>query len=195
MPIATAIEPRSPERLVDPQFIHRWSSRALSGETITEEELGSLFEAAKWAPSSFNNQPWRFIYGRRDSVDWSTFLDLLVENNKVWAQRAAVLIVIVSKQNFDNGKPSRTHSFDAGAAWMSLALQGSMMGLVVHAMEGFDYERARKDLAIPSGYTVEAMVAVGRRGRVEDLPETLQVREFPNSRKRQAEIVFEGGFR
>jgi hypothetical protein len=105
-----------------------------------------------------------------------------------------VLVVVVSKTVFESGTPCRTHSYDSGAAWMSLALQGSMMGLVVHGMQGFDYERTRAALEIPDEFQVEAMAAIGRPGRIEDLPEALQARETPNDRRPLAQSICEGPF-
>jgi nitroreductase len=185
---------RQPDHAVDRVFVDRWSPRAMSGEELTGEELLTLFEAARWAPSSMNNQPWRMLYAPRTSRHWPLFFDLLVDSNKVWCARAAVLVVVISKATFENGKPCRTHSYDGGAAWMSLALQGSLMGLVVHGMQGFDYDRAGIDLGIPEGFQVEAMAAVGRPGRVEELPEQLQARETPNERRPLAQSVCEGPF-
>jgi nitroreductase len=186
---------RKPEHGVDEQFVNRWSPRAMSGESFDPETLRTLFEAARWAPSSNNNQPWRFLYARRETELWPLFSDLLAESNRIWAVRAAVLIVIVSKTTFDfNGKPARTHSFDAGAAWGNLALQGSLKGLVIHGMQGFDYDRAKETLRIPDEYQVEAMIAVGKPGLKEDLPEHLREREFPSGRKDLAEIIEEGFF-
>ena len=180
----------------DPLFVERWSPRAMSGEPIRPGELMPLIEAAKWAPSSFNNQPWRFIYGYRDKEGWKTLLGLLEPGNASWAKNAGVLIVVVSKKTFDyNGKPSRTHHFDAGAAWASLALEGSLRGLVVHGMEGFDYDRAKAELKIPDDYDVEAMIAVGKPGRPEDLPEKMRQREVPSTRKSVSQIAFEGYFK
>ena len=176
-------------------FVRRWSPRALSGEEISEGELLSLFEAARWAPSSYNGQPWRFLYARRGTPAWQTFYDLMVEFNQSWAGEAAALVVIVSRETFEhNGKPARTHSFDAGAAWMSLALQATLSGLVAHGMQGFDYDRAKEVLGVPDGYQVEAMVAIGRPGERDDLPEKMQKTEQPNSRKNVSEIAFEGAF-
>ena len=187
---------RKPEYDVDPIFPRRWSPHAMSGEDISEEELMTLFEAARWAPSSNNNQSWRFLYARRNTPNWATFFDLLSTRNQIWAKNAAVLIVIVSKNTFDlNGKPSRTHSFDTGAAWENLALQGSIKGLVVHGMQGFDYDKAREMLNIPEEYTVEAMAAVGKPGNREDLPEDMREWEYPNNRKKVREFTFEGSFR
>src|SRR5437763_3867791 len=143
-------EARKPDRPVDPLFVDRWSPRAMSGEEIPEEELRILFEAARWAPSSFNNQPWRILYARRDSEHWPLFFDLLVEGNKAWVKNAAALLLFISKTTFDHsGAASVTHSFDTGAAWENVALQGWLKGYVVHGMQGFDYERARTALGIP----------------------------------------------
>ena len=180
---------------VNQLFLERWSPRAMSGEAIPPDELMVLFEAARWAPSSNNNQPWRILYAHRDSAHWPTFLSLLVESNRVWAQHAAALLLFISKQSFDyNSKPSITHSFDCGAAWENLALQGTLSGYVVHAMQGFSYTHAKSELNIPEGFQVEAMVAVGKPGRIDDLPEELQKREFPSGRKSLSEIICEGAF-
>jgi nitroreductase len=188
-------EKRHADYPIDSLFIDRWSPRAMSGEEIPEEELRALFEAARWAPSCYNNQPWRILYAGRDSEHWPLFFDLLVEGNKAWAQNAAALLLLVSKTTFDhNGQPSPTHSFDTGAAWENLALQGWLKGLVVHGMQGFDHERARTGLNIPEGFHVEAMVAVGRPGRKEDLPERLQQRETPSDRRKLTETICEGPF-
>jgi nitroreductase len=187
---------RKPQYPVDPIFLNRWSPRAMSAEEICPKDLMSLFEAARWAPSANNNQPWRFLYAKREGRYWPVFLDLLNESNQVWAKNAAVLIVVTSKQTFDqNEKPSRTHSFDCGAAWENIALQGSLKGLVVHGMQGFDYDKARMALQIPDLYTVEAMIAVGKPGRKDDLPAHLLEREVPSSRKPVAEIAGEGPFK
>lgn len=187
---------RQPDHEIQPLFVERWSPRAMSGEAIGETELMSLFEAARWAPSSYNNQPWRFLYALRDSAHWSVFFSLLAQPNQTWAKNAAVLIVMVSKSTFDhNGKFARTHTFDAGAAWQNLALQGAAQGLIVHGMQGFDYERAKKVLEVPNEYTVEVMVAVGKPGDVASLPEHLREREVPSGRKPLTEIAYAGKFR
>lgn len=176
-------------------FLNRWSSRALSGEGLTDNELMPLFEAARWAPSSYNGQLWRFLYAKKSSGEWQTFFDLLVEGNRVWAKNAAVLVVILSRKRFETrDRDSRTHSFEAGSAFENLALEGTRRGLVVHGMEGFDYERAREVLKVPNVFQVEAMVAIGKKGRKEDLPEKLQARERPNSRRPIEELVIQGVF-
>ncbi len=181
---------------MQPWIVNRWSPRALSGEPIRQDELMSLLEAARWAPSSFNGQPWRFFYARRDTEHWTPYFDLMGEFNQQWASNAAVLIVVVSRTTFEhNEKPAATHSFDTGAAWQNLALQAGAMGLVAHGMQGFDYEKAHQMLRLPEQYAVEAMVAVGRPGRREDLPEDMRKREEPSGRKPIEQIAFEGTFR
>lgn len=188
-------EQRQADHPVDSMFVDRWSPRAMSGEEISREELMVLFEAARWAPSSYNNQPWRILYARRNSEQWPLFFDLLVDTNKAWCRNAAALLVFISKTTFDhNGKPSRTHSYDCGAAWENLALQGYLKGYVVHGMQGFDYESARTVLNIPDGFQVEAMAAIGRPGAKEALPEELQKREMPNNRRKLEQTVCEGAF-
>ncbi|MES2205935.1 MAG: nitroreductase family protein [Pseudomonadota bacterium] len=180
---------------VDPIFIDRWSPRAMSGECIEEPALKVLFEAARWAPSSYNNQPWRFLYARNQTEHWPLFLDLLADANKAWAEKAAVLVVILSKTTFDyNGKPSITHTFDAGAAWENLALQGFSHNYVVHGMQGFDYDRAQAALNVPEDFKVEAMIAIGKPGKNELLPDQLREKETPSDRKPLEEIICEGPF-
>lgn len=193
--VPNIFEFRRPGHDISPIFINRWSPRAMSGEEISKEELMRLFEAARWAPSSMNNQPWRFLYTMRSSSHWEKFFGLLSANNQSWCKNAAVLIVTVSKKTFDfNGKPARTHSYDTGAAWACLALQGSFMGLVVHGMQGFNYEQAQAILKVGEDHQVEAMIAVGRPGNKRDLPIALEQREFPSDRRKLEEIVLEGGF-
>jgi len=201
----TAVDPRLAEnpRLadypIDPLFLQRWSPRAFSDETIRETELLALFEAARWAPSGGNAQPWRFLYARRDTAHWAKFLGLLVPFNQAWASRAAALIVLVSDPIFlppgaDKPVSLRSHSLDAGAAWASLALQATRAGWRAHGMGGFDAERAAIELNVPAGQTVELAIAIGRPGERSSLPEAYQAREFPSGRKTVAEFAFEGGF-
>ncbi len=186
---------RQTEFPIEAIFTKRWSPRAMSGKAIDIKELDSLFEAARWAPSSFNNQPWRFVYALRDTSNWEKFLNLLVPFNQTWAKNASALVVIVSKNTFDhNGEPMPTHSFDTGSAWQNLSLEGSARGLVVHGMGGFDYAKAKTELAIPDGYTVEAMAAIGQVGALDVLPEQMQKGEVPSQRKPLKDIVFEGQF-
>lgn len=181
---------------IEPIILNRWSPRALSEELMSNEELMSLFEAARWAASSYNGQPWHFIYSKRNDQYWQTFFKLLVPFNQTWAYNASYLIVVIARSTFAyNNEPSRTHSFDTGAACQNLALQGHSMGLVVHAMEGFDYEKAKLDLSIPDPYNVQAMVAVGKPGEIHNLPEELQKREEPSDRKSISNFIAHGTFK
>lgn len=188
-------EKRKADHQIDSLFLNRWSPRAMTGETISQAELLTLFEAARWAPSSYNYQPWRFLYAHRDTKHWQTFFNLLVEFNQSWAHSAAVLVVFISRTQFDfNGEPAPTHSFDTGAAWENLALQGSLKGLAVHGMQGFDYERARTELNVPEGFQVEAMCAIGRPAKAESLSEGLLAKESPSGRRKLEETICEGPF-
>src|SRR5579883_1807658 len=185
-------EIRHADHPIDPLFLDRWSPRAMSGEALSAEELLTLFEAARWAPSSGNAQPWRMLYARRDTPAWPAFLGLLTDSNRVWATRASALVLFVSRSIDDRGRTSVTHSYDTGAAWGLFALQGYLKGYVVHGMQGFDYERARTALDIPAQFRVEAMAAVGKPAAKETLPEALQARETPSARRALGETVFEG---
>jgi len=163
----------------------------MSGEKITDDELYSLFEASRWAPSSYNNQPWRFYHAKRDGAGWNTLFSLLVPFNQSWAKNASALVVLASKKTFDDGTQSRTHSLDAGSAWQNLALQGNANGLVVHGMQGFDYEKAQSVLGLDETYEVEMMIAIGKPGQAREvLPESLQEREVPSQRKPFSDFVF-----
>jgi nitroreductase len=167
----------------------------MSGESISQAELAVLFEAARWAPSAGNTHPWRILYAHRDSEHWSRFFDLLVERNQVWCRNAAALLMFISRKTHEQtGRPLVTHSYDTGAAWENLALQGMLSGFVVHGMAGFDYARARTTLSIPEDFQVEAMAAVGRPGPVTVLPEDFQARESPNTRRAISDLVFEGRY-
>ena len=187
---------RRADHPIEAQFLDRWSPRAMTGEEISREELLSLFEAARWAPSASNLQPWRALFARRGTPEWPKFFGLLAEGNQAWTHNAAALVVFVSQSiNERTGRPSVTHSYDTGAAWGYFALQGSLRGLVVHGMAGFDYERARGELSIPDAFRVEAMAAVGRPAPKETLPPALQAREIPSDRKPVEEWICEGAWR
>ncbi len=186
---------REVENDINPLFVNRWSPRAMSGEEISHDDLMGLFEAARWAPSYYNNQPWRFIYAKRNTDHWQRLFSLLVEGNKTWAKNAAVIVVVISRKNFEfNEKPAITHQFDAGAAWENLALEATSRELVTHEMQGFDFNEARKVLGIPDSFDVMAMIAIGKLGQKENLPRDLQEREYPSNRKPLEEIVKEGKF-
>ena len=186
---------RTSEYPVEDMFLKRYSPRALSGEPISKEELMTLFEAARWAPSNYNIQPWRFVYAMRDTSEFDTHFSLLVDFNQTWCKNASALVVAISRKKTDDSKNDNvTHSFDTGSAWMSLALQASSMGLVAHGMSGFDFAMAKEKLDGPDDHQVEMMFAIGKHGKIEDLPEAMRAGETPNGRKNLEEIIFEGKF-
>lgn len=183
---------------IDSLFLERWSPRAFTGEPIAEADLLSLLEAARWAPSSYNLQPWRFLYAHRDTPSWPRFLGLLNEFNRSWAYAASALVIIVShvlmERPGSEPVPSPTHSFDAGAAWAQLALQATRAGWHAHGMAGFDRERSLIELNVPPHYQAQAAIAIGRLGDPSLLPEQLAAREHPSDRRPLGELAFEGGF-
>ena len=147
---------------VSENIIYRWSPRSMNGEALTKEELLPLFEAARWAPSAFNNQPWRFYYALRDSDRFKDLLGLLVDKNRQWCLNAAALMIVVSKKTYDhNDSPMRSHVYDTGAAWMALAIEGLRRGYVVHGMAGFDDKAAAEYLSLGEAYQINFMAAVG----------------------------------
>ncbi len=195
----TTVGPRTSDHEIEPMFLERWSPRAYSGEAIPEAELMQILEAARWAPSSYNSQPWRFIYARRDTPHWEPMLSLLNDGNRSWAKEAAVLMVLVSSSLMtvpgqDKPVPSHSHSLDAGSAWGYLALQAAKLDWHAHAMVGFDMQRAFAELNVPEGYRVETVIAIGRIGDKSKLPEGLRARETPNSRNPLSASIFEGKF-
>ena len=173
----------------------RWSPRAFSERMVEPEKLQSLFEAARWAPSSNNEQPWHFIVGTKDDLSaHDRFFHCLKEGNRKWAFRAPVLMLSVARLNFeDEDTPNRHAWHDTGMAVFSLTLQATALGLIVHQMAGFDVEKARADLAIPPGFEPVAMIAVGYSGDPAELPAYLRERELkPRERKSVTEFVSAG---
>ncbi|MBA3752936.1 MAG: nitroreductase family protein, partial [Nitrospira sp.] len=154
----------------------RWSPRAYSEQAVKPEILQSIFEAARWAPSSSNEQPWHFIVGTKDDpAAHDRLFHCLKEGNKKWAFRAPVLMLSVARLNFeDDGTPNRHAWHDTGMAVFSLVVQATALGLIVHQMAGFDVEKARQDLNIPAGSDPVAMIAVGYPGDPAVLDDTLR---------------------
>jgi len=197
---------RVPNFPVETLFLHRWSPRAFTAEPIPEVQLMTLLEAARWAPSCFNSQPWRFLYARRDTPHWEKFVGLLTPDNQVWAKNASALIVVVSNtlmknpatpssaSTDDEWVPSYTHSFDAGAAWAQLGLQSTLSGLRAHGIIGIDMARTRAELNVPDNYRIEAAIAIGRQAPIETLEDGLQKKEHPSVREPISVIALEGGF-
>jgi nitroreductase len=192
------MSPRNPSHPINPLFIERWSPRSFREGEVTPQQLNTLFEAARWAPSAFNAQPWRFIYALKGSAAWQDFVGLLVEANQRWAANASALVFVVSKTTFQApGKepvPFGSHAFDTGAAWASLALQAKHDGLATHAMGGFDRVRARELLGVPQGYEFQAAVAIGHQGPADALPDDLRARELPSQREPLERLVADGRF-
>ena len=191
---------RQSEHPVHPQFVDRWSPRAFTGEAIGEGTLFSILEAARWAPSAFNAQPWQFVYARRDTPVWTGFLDALLPFNQAWAKQAGALLFIVSdpaplKPGTSETLACTSHSFDTGAAWLSLALQAHNFGWHSHAMLGFDDAKARALIGAEPRLRIEAAVALGRQASPDTLPDNLRAREHPSTRKPLSEIAFEGALR
>jgi nitroreductase len=177
-------------------LLSRVSWRAFDeNDRLTEEELLALFEAARWAPSSYNAQPWRFVYARRGDKEWDTLFNVLIDFNKEWCKKADTLVLAISRNYFEhNNKPSHTSRFDTGSAWMSLAFEAHHRGFVTHGIQGFDYEAIKKALQIPDTFTVEAMIAIGKLGKKEDLPKEIQEKEVPSTRKPLETIISRGKF-
>jgi len=186
--------PRTPGYPVDPLFPRRWSPRAMAGTPLPRQALLTLLEAARWAPSGGNGQPWRFVYALRDTPAFAPFLAALVPGNQAWAHRAGALVLLAARTIRDDGKPAPSAVFDAGAAWMGLALQGTLSGLAVHAMAGFDKEAIRAAAALPPGVEPQVMIAIGPLGRKEDLPEPQQTREQPSDRLPVESFAFEATY-
>ena len=176
-------------------FINRWSPRAFSSKPVEKEKIMSLFEAARWAPSCYNDQPWMFVYG--DNTDnLKPFQDLLVPQNQVWANKAPVLAIIFARKRFTfNDKDNAWGSFDAGAAWMSLALQASELGLHAHGMAGFDRDKTCEVLGVPEDeFMPIAAIAIGYIGDKNKLPEQAAENEAPNERRPTSSFVHKGKY-
>lgn len=194
----TSSNTRKPDHPVSQHFVDRWSPRAFTGDAIPDATLMRIFEAARWAPSASNLQPWTFLYAKRGTPDFETFLSLLAEGNRPWARNASALVFLISKKTRltpdARRVPSRSHSLDAGAAWAYLALEASAVGWPAHGMIGVDFDHARDELHVPDDCHIEMAIAIGRRGDSASLPEKLRANEQPNARKPVSEIVIAGPF-
>ncbi|WP_296086061.1 nitroreductase family protein [uncultured Agrobacterium sp.] len=193
----TTSNSRDTDYPVDPLFLDRWSPRAYDGKPMPKDDVLTILDAARWAPSASNQQPWRFVYGLNGSAEWENFVGLLMEGNQRWAQNSSALIVILSRTyNLRDGekKPAATHSFDAGAAWFALAMQAHKLGYHAHGMAGIFKDKILEQLNVPEGYAVEAMVAIGKIAHKSTLPDDLAEREVPSQRLPFSQIAFEGKF-
>jgi nitroreductase len=196
--------PRKADYPVDPRFVERWSPRAFTGEALPLEKLMGLFEAARWAPSAMNAQPWRFAYALRGTPGFDRFLSVLAPGNQVWASRASALVALAAsrflvKPGTEERVPSASHAFDAGAAWAQLALQAHAWGLATHAMGGFDRDEARKLLEVPDDLDLQGDDLARRRradrrtvaavhvrlGQVEQQVDQPLAATYPSNQRRQ----------
>lgn len=184
--------PRTPDADVHPMFLDRWSPRAIGPGPLTDAQLASLFEAMRWAPSCFNEQPWLVVHATDPgSPAHARIVGLLAETNQLWAGHAALVMILFARRRLGhNDRPNRHAGFDCGAAWMALALEARALGLYAHAMAGFDPARAYTELDVPEAdYEAMAAIAVGPPGDPAALPEKLRAREAPSGRKPTAEFV------
>ena len=190
-----ALSERTANHDILPIFHGRWSPRAMDGTPLSREELHTVLEAARWAPSSYNEQEWRFIYALAGTPHFDRLLGFLVEQNQAWCRRAGALIHVSARTTFvKNEKPNSCYSFDSGLATQNLLLQAASMNLVSHAMVGFDKPASMTGLDIPKGFEPQCMIALGHRGDVDALPDALRELESPNDRKPLSEIACEGTF-
>ncbi len=189
---------RKPSHSVDPLFVGRWSPRAFAPESLPQKTVETVLEAARWSPSAYNSQPWRIHYAHREDDSWATYLNLLLPGNQEWAQDGSVLFALFSQPRFYFAPAKKemdcpTASFDCGAAWMAMALQATKLNLHLHAMVGFDMERANAVLGVDPAFKPEAMMVLGRRTDADKLSPSLQRREMPSPRFEIADFSVRGG--
>ena len=176
---------RTADHAIHAQFLNRHSPRAFSDAVMTDAQMHQLLEAARWAPSASNNQPWRAAYGLRGDAGFAAILAALNEGNRIWAGRASGMIAwasrsVVTREGQD--RPNAWAAFDAGTAWGYLALQAQDMGMFAHAMGGFDAAILAQSLDMPADFILHAVIAVGSYGNPADLPEDKRAGEVPNGR-------------
>lgn len=180
---------------VHPLIAGRWSPRAFDGKAISDDSFFALFEAASWAPSAMNEQPWRYIAARKENAaGFEKLLGCLLPGNAAWAKNAAALILVYCKTTYSkNGEPNVTALFDTGAANQNLLLQAYSAGIYSHVMGGFDRNKTRDVFGIPEGYEPVCMIALGYPGNAEQLEEPFRTRETaPRSRKPLTEFLQHG---
>jgi nitroreductase len=193
---------RKPDHAINDIFVRRWSARSFTGEIMPEEDLLTMFEAARWAHSSSNRQPWRFSYAMRGDQNFDQFVQFLDDGNQQWAHRAAAVVIVLSAKfttpvDGSAPRPIGTHSLDTGCALQSLTLQAAMMDYIAHPMAGIEKERIATGLGIDQErYKIECGIAIGRLGPPEQLSERNRAQEEKRSqRKPLDEMVFKGTFR
>jgi nitroreductase len=185
------------EHPIHPLLAERWSPYAFADRAVSDDELGALFEAARWAPSSYNEQPWRYVVARREAPDrFERLLSCLVEGNREWARFAPVIALgVASLALARGGKPNRAAQHDLGLASGNLCVEATARGLRVHQMIGILPERARELYAIPAGFEALTGLAIGYEAPPDALPERLRARDLAARERRPlAEFVFEGSW-
>ena len=190
---------RTADHPIEPLILSRWSPRAFDASRMPLGDLLTILEGGRWAPSAFNIQPWRFLYARREDKHWPAFLSLLNPENQQWARQASVLIFLVSDTVMpaDGDRPetvSHYNSFDAGAAWMQVALQATALGYAAHAMAGLDFNQASNVLHLPNRFRLEIGITIGRATTASVLSDDLRAREKPSNRIPLSRIAFSGPF-
>ena len=197
------MEPMSDAKIANrPAGLHpllreRWSPRAYSNKAIGPDAIQRMFEAAQWAMSSYNGQPWRFVYATKDdAAGYERVLSTLIPFNQAWANSAPMIGIAIGRTHFEhNSEPNSWHAYDTGAAMALLTVQAHHEGLHVHQMAGFDPAKAKEVLNIPEGYSPIAAFTIGYVGDASALPDPLKEREGqPGQRKALAEIAFKGTF-
>ncbi|MEJ2420028.1 MAG: nitroreductase family protein [Exilibacterium sp.] len=179
---------RDADKKVDDTLVKRWSPRAFKKVAISEADIQTLFDAPRWSPSSYNEQPWRFYVSSDET--FNDYLELLVPANQKWAKNASLLCFVVCKTTFTaNGKPNGCAEFDTGAAWMALAYQSRKMGLYTHGMAGIKYEEVAQYLRLQGDEKVLCAIAIGVADVPDSLPDELAEKEVPSGRKKLEEIL------
>lgn len=177
---------------IDEVIKQRRSSRAYEDKPVAQHVINALFEAARWAPSSMNEQPWRYIYATRENSSlWDKIFDTLMEGNKIWAKNAPLLVLSLARKNFiRSGQPNHSARYDLGAANALLSIQATALGLNVHQMGGFKGNEVRKNLSIGEDFELGVIMAIGYPGDAKQLPDALRERELaPRLRRVQSEFV------
>ncbi|MGW5509512.1 nitroreductase family protein [Streptomyces albogriseolus] len=176
---------------VHPLLADRWSPRSFdAGHTLGDEELVSLLEAARWAPSAYNAQPWRFLVGRRGDTTYLRILDALIPFNQEWAQTGSLLVAVVAEERVENGVPQLLPAYDTGLSVAQLVLQAHALGLHAHQMSGFDADALRASLGVPEGFRPLSVVAVGALAPADLLPPKLRERETAVRERRPGAETF-----
>ena len=190
--------PATPKHPILQPLADRWSPRAFADKPVEPDKLKQLFEALRWAASSYNEQPWRFLLATKDQPEeYQRILSCLLEANQAWAKTAPVIGLTITSLNFlKNGKPNRCHEHDLGLAMGNLSAQAAALGLCVHQMAGVELDKVTKEFAVPEGFKPFSAFTIGYEGDPDQLPEQWMIDgdKAPRSRKPLGETVFTGSF-